>query len=698
VQALVATGQPDVVLPLLGRVDDPDPAVREQILAGLSLLGDERATLPLIGKLQDQRPGVRAGAARALGSLKDTRAIAALLLAQGDSESEVRVAVVGALAQLQAVSAVPSLIALRRDSHDEALDRAILAALVEMNSVDAATVVVQAVADEALFELPQQTMQRASASVVEALQHCLAGQPSERVGNACALTLARIGHPRLNGVSAALFLGALERGSVSKAVALQVFGQLRMVAALPTALALLEDLDPLVRQQAADLVAQLLDPHRPDGTAVDPLLTALSRAHDSPRLQRTLLVALGHTRSPRAAAALLPYLRQERPIEQRLAAIEALGLVAGPGGAAALLPLLDDGDSRIRLEAALALRRSGGSESFAALWQRSTRAPAQDREAVALALAGPLRAAKTPVNPVLLIRHIQASRGSLRDALLESVSFMPSTSGIAVLQQLSGTGDAATLAKVAEVAAGYQASAAKLLSRLATDANSTVRANAAWSLGEAGEAALQTLLLLVQDPDHAIAGNAVASLARVHPNPAQLAAMLCGFIGDPRVYVRFNALNGLRLRGMRCMEGNERRVLVNDPSASVRLGAARLIADVASADLRQDRVALAGCSRQEVDQDVAEACEIKRPSSVASAAARSAAAPVGAAATSDVSEAVTVFVLPRGGGEPLAQAPFALATSQGFIRSGWTDRRGAVFQRDSAAPRLVVPPPFVTVE
>jgi HEAT repeat protein len=684
VQALVATGQRDVVLALLGHIDDPDLTVRAQVLSGLSALGDNRATLPLIGKLQDQRPNIRAGAARALGRLQDSRAVAALLLAFADPEDEVKIAVIGALAELRADQSSETLVNALKLSKSEAVIGALLRALAQLESPQAARAVLEAVTspDDQRAKQAEAAVQVASEPLVMMLRHCLVEQVSEAVGNACALALVSVPRAQLTPGDADLLAAALQSGVLSKAAALDALGRLELTSGLPTALAMLEDADPQLRQQAAELTAQLLDPTQPDGTAVEPLLRALEQAHAVPRLQQALLVALGRTASARASGAVLPYLGAPRPA-LRLAAIEALGLIAGKGSANALLPLLDDADAQVRLAAALALRRIADVSSFAPLWQRLTQAPSQDRGAIALALGGPLRAPELRVKRATLTRQILASRGPLRDVLIESASLLPASSGLALLQELADHGDPGARRKVAEVAAGYGAAAQPLLSGLLTSMDDSLLANAAWAMGSAGPSSVSSLLILAHHPDHAVASNAVASLVRVHPNPLELGAVLCELVRDPRAYVRVNALVGLHLQGQRCAQGEERRTLHNDPSVSVRLAAARLLFKVPGKEAEQDRIALARCQEQEANADVASACQAAQPASPS---------------PEQPGEPSTVLVLPRGGGKPQPQTPFALLTASGLIRSGWTDARGAIFEHSAGTLRLVVAPQYVTIE
>jgi len=680
VEALAATGHSEVVLPLLGRIDDPDAEVRERVLSALSMLGDPRATLPLIGKLQDQRPQVRSRAARAIAELRDPRAVSALMLALSDPEPEVQIAVAHALGKLQAVQAVDALVPLSRSLKNEGLTGAALSALAGMNSPRAAAALVQGITaeDDEISQMALRSMANASELVLDPLTQCLAGQPNERVANACVAALARFGGERAGH----LVLSALERRVVSGTVALPALGELGFEPALPSALGLLSSPDREVQRSAVELVVRLLDPERPDGRAVDPLLRALAAARAQPALQHTLVVALGRTASPRASSALLPYLSDKLRTPLRLAAIEACGLTAAKGTAHALLPLLDDRSPELRLTSALALRRIADGQVFAELWQRLTQAPAQDRGAVAIALGGSLKRASNQAQLQAVVREIRATKGELKDVLIESLSFVPGRRGVALLLEVAeqATQDA-TRAKVAEVLAA-RAEGAPYLVQLAQSKDERVRANVAWSLGNSSTARA-ALEVLMRDDDHAVAANAVASLARVESKLPELRSLLCAALSDARAYVRVNALVGLRIRGQRCADGVERRLLVADQSASVRRAAALLIGAVKGPEAAQDELARARCREQEVEPAAAAACEAH-----------------GAPEPEAKSSPLTVFAIPHNSSHPVPQAPFALITGSGFIRSGWTDQRGAVFQMASTKHpvRLVVPPQFVTVE
>jgi HEAT repeat protein len=243
--------------------------------------------------------------------------------------------------------------------------------------------------------------------------------------------------------------------------------------------------------------------------------------------------------------------------------------------------------------------------------------------------------------------------------------------------------------KIAEALAGHPEQVA-VLTRLLSDPDPGVRAQAAWSAGSqpagpGATASLARVMQLVSDPDLDVASNAVASaalLARTlsagDPNvKANVAAWLCKSLGDFRSYVRANALAGLAVLDVRCDKGgDERKLLAQDPSETVRFVAARLISRDAQQASKDDVRALARCVSDDKSGMVAVACRT-RP---------------GVAAPAEPSPSL-VFIVPDGRAAPLASAAYSLARADGLIRSGLADRRGAVFER--AAPRgdlrLLVP-------
>ncbi|HTM43545.1 MAG TPA: HEAT repeat domain-containing protein, partial [Polyangiaceae bacterium] len=361
---------------------------------------------------------------------------------------------------------------------------------------------------------------------------------------------------------------------------------------------------------------------------------------------------------------------------------------------AAVEPSLDDANGRVRMAAALSLRRMAVSESFTPLWARLTTTAAQDREAVAVALGGPLKSLlELPVMIQAaklkdLSQLISSSRGAVRDALIESASFLPEQSlpqFFAAL--LTRSADSALSAKVAEALAG-RPQARAMLRNLSASPDARVRANAVWALGGDGDPSEAKFLQnAVSDADPAVAANAVAALALTVPASSELGNLLCRALSDARSYVRVNALVGLRHSQLRCSAGRESALLLRDPSPAVRKVAAELLHSVTGSNPVDDGRALARCRRHEVDVDVAQACQ-QRPGQ----------APPRGDRSSEPNSAVTVFVVPAGLTAPVANAPFAFVRADGFVRCGWTDSRGAVFEPSTPAGRVSLTEPPQALE
>lgn len=684
VGALAASGDTEATLPLLGRIDDVDAEVRAEVLEALIVLGDVRATLPLVGKLQDPRPSMRSGVARTLGQLRDTRAVPALTLALADSEQEVKVAVLDALGSIAGPAAVPAIAPLTATLNSEALTLAALRALARIDAPQAAEALALAATneDDELSRFAISVMPRAKAPVQVPLAACLAGQPGERVANACVLALTALRHEQ----SGALVLQALQRRLATPVVALSALAELRHTAALPSALEFLAAADPETRLSAARLCVVLLDPKQPDGRAVDPLARALTLASEQPELQQNLLRALGRTGSERAAGYVSPFLVVSGDEQRKRAAIDAAGDIGGELLGKLVVPLLDEHDGPLRLHAALALRRMAVAASFDSLWQRLTEAAGQDRNAVAIALAGPARHLQDELQAKRLFAWLQRARGEQQDLLLEAAGSIPGELGTRLLVEFAQrSADAAAQAKLAEVLAGH-AGARDLLLRWAVQGSAEVRANAVWSLGSLAfaESSARVLRQAMNDADHAVAANAVAALVRSRSTDGSLQPLLCDALSDGRSYVRVNALVGLRQIGARCDGARERGLLMGAPQAVVREAAAALLLQVPGPDPQTDQRALRRCWLQEPDPAVTRRCGGESEAASATRAA----------------DELVVLVVPHDQSEPVSRAPFTLQRGDGLLRCGLADRRGAVFEPrpPAGAVQLRVPAQWVSVE
>lgn len=677
--ALGATGSKDAVLPLLGHLDDSVPQVRTAIVRALSKLKDPRAVVPLIGKIQDSRPAVRRSVALALGELGDTRASSALVLALRDNDEGVRIAAVEALGALRDPQATLAITAIAGTEAQPAVRAAVVGSLGRIGTPEALDALLGMLESETASEtlaLLRKSLAKAGAPARERLERCLAGQPSSRVADSCALALAETGRAE----SASAITGALRRGVLGASAALASLEKLGDVKSLPTVLEHLADSDPAVRRTAVDAAVALLDPKKPDGRAVDPIAQALEKARSSKAERAALARLLGRTGSPRAVKALAPLADAADNAELRVAAIDALGMLPPSGQDRMLLSALDADESFVRLAAAVALRRAASGAAARTLLDRLERSAEQDRAAISVALGGALGRAKDPKLLERAWKLMLASRGGQRDALLEAIGRMP---GAEATKRLTAhakeSGDVADRAKVAE-ALGARSDGVAALRILARDADGAVRANAVWGLGAVGQANDRgELVLALEDKDVAVAGNAAAALGRLSKRTGVRADKeLCARLSDARAYVRANALGGLRVAGVRCAEGEEARLLVEDRSPVVRRAAALSIARTPSKDPARDQRLLETCALEDTDSSVAAEC-----------ASDSAKVVKG-------TEPVLVYVVPVGESAPVPRAPFALVRADGVMRLGLADRRGEVFEADapSGEVSLAVPAPL----
>src|SRR5260370_9807716 len=163
------------------------------------------------------------------------------------------------------------------------------------------------------------------------------------------------------------------------------------------------------------------------------------------------------------------------------------------------------------------------------------------------------------------------------------------------------------------------------------------------------------------------AANAAAAIGRIAarvraPDAAKLA--LRPRCTEARRYVRANALAGLAIAGARCEDGApERRKLADDPSDVVRAAAALLVSYKPGPD---DMHALDRCVHAELFARSAARCLAHPPTP-----------PLG-------KNPVLVYVVPLGSATPKAGSSYRPVPAHGTVRSGLTDRRGALF--DPAAP------------
>lgn len=674
-EALGRQASPDAVPPLLGRLDDPTPAVRIQIVAALARLGDARAVVPLVGKVQDSSPDVRQAVARSLGDLGDARASSALVLALRDQSAEVRREALSALGRMRANDAVDAIAPFAAE-RAPVLRAAALTALGHIATADAVRVLVDALGaaeDQAasLDRTPvRDALVAAGAAATPALHTVLAGSPSPAAATSAAWVL---GETRAR-TEAPSIVAALRRGTLPTTAALRALAGAGGPDDVPVVLEFAEDPSAAVRGEALDAAMALLDPNRPDGRAVEPLAAALRDARPSPRERSRIALLLGRTGATRAAPVLVDLARAHDPA-LRLAAIDALGTL-GPGQAAAtddaLLDALASPEAVVRLHAAVALSLSGGAHARDELLARLDGGDEVDRSAALEALGGVLSRAADDRAVARLSAALEVAAGPERDAILQAVGRARIASAARVLAAAARSEDPSDRRAAAAALAAHPEAAA-IARTLLSDADGSVRSEAAWSIGATGDASdVARLESIAHAHDIDAAVNAAAAIGRIAARTRAAEAAkraLCPLASDARAYVRANALAGLALASSssssssaRCDDDAERLALSGDTSEDARAAAALALWHSPAAD---DTRALDRCARTDPSGAVAARCRV-RPLPPARA------------------HETLVYVVPASSSLPRPSGPYAILFSDGTIRAGITDRRGAVF--DPLAP------------
>lgn len=659
----------DGVAPLLGRLDDSTPAVRIEVANALARLGDARAVVPLVGKIQDSAAEVRQAVARALGDLDDSRAASALMLALRDQSPDVRREALYALGRLRATDAVDAIAPFTFDRLPS-LRVAAMDALGHMGTADALRVLISALGadDDASGGVERSPVRDAlvasGAPAITALHALLGGSPSPAAAASAAWVLGA-----LQATSEApTIVAAMRRGVLSPSAALHALAGAGTAAEVPVVLEFVSDPSPAVRAESLEAAHALLNPNQPDGRAVEPLEAALRDSRPSIEERARLVAVVGRTGAPRAAGLLAQLVKAADP-RLRTAAIDALGTL-GPGGADdALLEAIASHNAEIRLHAAIALADAGAAKTRDSLLAQLDAGDEVDRAALLTALGGVMSREPSDGAVARLHRALDLAAGPERDALLDAMGRAPLASATLVLNALSRSEEPFDRRAAGSLCAAHPRDATALATArsLLSDADGHVRAQAAWSLATIGEPSdLPRLLTMAGEVDPDAATNATAAVGRITArtrSPQAAAQALCPLLQATRPLVRANALASLALAGARCGAGSaERRLLLDDPSESVRAAAAISVGRAPSAE---DSQALGRCSRVDASGFVAARCRER-----VSVPART--------------HATLVYVVPEGAETPRPDASYGILLADGLVHAGAADRRGAVF--DPVAP------------
>lgn len=622
-------------------VDDAAPNVRARAIALLAEHRGSRAVGAIAGKLQDSNVDVRLTVARSLGELGDKRAASVLVLGLRDSSADVVRESARSLGVLRAEIATSALIALL-PSRQPATVRAATLALGRIATPEAVSALIAEVGRSDRAGLEETPIKRALLSAGDKARLPLENVLSSGTfwsATAAAWVLARM--PNANG---ALLADALRRERIDSAVGLDGLSRTGGEAALLAGLAALRDSRPAVRSAARAAASAGLSAAGRDGRAVEPLLAAIALATGAPLELAGLLRLLGMTRAERAIDTLRIFLVHDDP-RLAIAATEGLAYVTSPRAVDALTSLLRHRTPEIRIAAAGALRRTASIEAAKYIVKLLNHEPSLDRTTALSALAGAVSRGASPPNLDEALAHVH---GAERAAWLE-LAALATPGDLARRLQTDVATDRRTLTQAPWAKSNATTSLAR---SLLNDADPAVRAHAAWQLASLGDASdLPRLAELAKRDDPAAAANAVMAFAHLAGPEANTATTLCSWATTGSPYVKANALAGLGLIGGKCAAAQAAFAKVQPQW--LQLAAANALGADGCAELRERDESAARCSPARRTQ----------------------------------ANVALVFVY--GSARTLLRDyPFSVQTQNGFIRSGWTDARGAFVQPEATGEEL----------
>ena len=666
-------GNPNVVIALIPRLEDPKPEVKNATIQQLEELGDKRAVIPLVAKFGETARETRRLAVRAVGKLGDRSAVPALIRLVNDLDEEVKTAAVGALGTLGAIDAIDALTE-QLSGPSDAYRAKVAYSLGQIAANPKAGKAGEEAMRTLVINLSQSQQRQGSrealrvagkASVpalVEHLQGRIAGDPATAVA-----LLAEVGDPRATATLAA----ELERGRVAMPLVLRALGATEDPAALVPVLGALGSKDAAIRLAAMEALRPLIGN---DARAGDVLMEHLADED----LEVRVLAAeyLGLLRVGAASPKLTSLAGPGNPTRLRMAAIDALGKIGRPEATKALLDVLREGPAELHGSAATALSYIDDPSAIAALSSQAQTDRGPTRHEVVRALGATLRG-----------RPDGAARKLLRRLALDG-SVKVSLAAIAGLAAARDPSDAEFLRGLVDQAAADRRRAAAwalgelqdlgavdTLSAGLSSKDDRFVGDAAWALGEivvanpkdkAAAASAQRFLYLAKHGGWAAAIDGAGALARVMwATPRENRIDLLGANGKQALIAlsfhksRLVRINVARALGSLTNDDDATKALAqllrDDGSEHARIAAARALAQVGG----PKAVAALKLAAGDADPDVKAAAAMPPSAAVARTEWR-------------------VFYVVDGNADdaPVRQEPYFLHTADGLVWASYTDARG----------------------
>jgi len=565
--ALRKLGDPRAIPTLTKALDDRNSNIRENATDALGKTG-KPAVPALVKALGNKDSIVRKNAADALGEIGDSQAVPALIKALTDELDFVRYSAVIALDKIGDPSAVPALTKALDDEYGLVRENAAIV-LKKLGDSQVVSTLIKALDDEDMYSRKNAANELAKIGkpAIPALVKALSNRNSD-VRICVAFALEKIGDssavPAL--IKALSGEDMLVRGSVAFAL-----GEISDPSAVSALIRTLDDMDVFVREKAAEALGKIGDSsavpalikalndkygfisRNADGTLSgekrsvcesaaialikigEPAVPALVKAlfYGDSNVRENIAVALKKSGDSRVVSVLIEALGSKNSDVRKNAAY-VLGEIGDPCAVPALTKALDDEDGLVHESAAIALGEIGDSQAVPALIKALDDKDMYSRKNSANELA---KIGKPTVDPL-----IKVLSNENEDVRLSAVVVLIKIGEPAVpaLKRALGDKDSNVRKNAAYVLKklGDTSEVPALIKEL-SNKHSRVRENAADMLGEIGDPrAVFALIKVLGDVERSVREKATNALAKIGKRAAQA---LIKALGNADNCVRKNA-------------------------------------------------------------------------------------------------------------------------------------------------------------
>ena len=349
--ALGESGNPDFIKPLMGRLLDVEPYVRQAAIVALGKLKAKQAVEQIIHNLDDSKPGIKKAACRTLAKLGEIKSANEIRQLVKNSDNSVKEAAINALGELKDKESIMIITQNLRDENHQ-IRSAACKALGEIGDKDSANSLLT------LLDDPEEAVRNSSAVALGKLKNRAAVNPlikslwdgSQKVRISSCTALGNIGDKKAVNHLVTRLGESSNKARNAAGAALVKLGMDELAGAY---------LGTLSGNQ--DSLIKLIELNSEGKFNFIPLLTNCLKDPD-PNYRKNALLALGKLGDINSIPDIIYFIHDEN-LNVRSAACVALGDLGESAVTNHLVSALEDGGSLVRESAAIAMGKLDNNNS-----------------------------------------------------------------------------------------------------------------------------------------------------------------------------------------------------------------------------------------------------------------------------------------------------------------------------------------------